>query len=162
MGHLVVNKCSSFGLVHLTALGRPVRLKFLYLSFSSNYVMFACIVLMLFHQKDLYVLLPVLYSKCWILQIPHQDLQCCNSSSSPSIPREETFMTKNILQRRNHGGKCWFIQRLCLTLLHPRPEPCPVFHHHMQIDSLHPQLAPEEWGMLEKPKIHIVRAPCRP
>ena len=105
MGQLVVNKCSSFGLVHLTALGTPVRLKFLYLSFSSNYVMFACIVLMLFHQKDLYVLLPVLYSKCWILQIPHQDLQCCNSSSSPSIPREETFLTKKTFTTEKSQGK---------------------------------------------------------
>ena len=151
MGHLVVYKCSSFGLVHLTALGRPVRLKFLYLSFSSNYVMFACIVLMLFHQKDFYVLLPVLCSKCWILQIPHQDLQCCNSSSSPSIPREETFMTKKHFTTEKSRGKMLIYPTIVsLTLLRPRPEPCPVFHHHMQIDSLHPQLAPEDWGNVRK------------
>ena len=115
MGHLVVYKCSSFGLVHLTALGRPVRLKFLYLSFSSNYVMLACIVLMLFHQKDFFVLLPALCSKCWILQIPHQDLQCCNSSSSPSIPREETYMTKKTFYNGEITGENVNLSNDCVS-----------------------------------------------
>ena len=38
---------------------------------------------------------PVSCSKCWNSRIRRHHCQCCNSSSSPSTPREETFSSND-------------------------------------------------------------------